>query len=303
MSQPSPENPGMRFVETARGAQFIYDFGGPAGASWLHFAHANGFNGLTYRHILAPLTESFRVIAWDARGHGQSTLAADPARQTNWSTYGKDLAALVETLEGPVYLSGHSLGGATSIDTAGRMAGRVAGLVLADPVMPPTAVSVGINVARIFGVPAVNPMARAALGRRRDFPDAATAIKSFTGRGAFKTWAPEMVADYVTGGVKPSDTGVTLACAPEWEAVNFSTMPDNLTSAFGKIKSPVILLAAAKNSTAPAAMTLGAKVFCPQMEVHRIDGTTHFLPMERPDLIRRAVYAIAGGAPFQIEEA
>jgi hypothetical protein len=25
--------------------------------------------------------------------------------------------------------------------------------------------------------------------------------------------------------------------------------------------------------------------------------------MERPDLIRRAVYAIAGGAPFQIEEA
>ena len=49
-------------------------------------------------------------------------------------------------------------------------------------------------------------------------------------------------------------------------------------------------------------MTLGAKVFCPQMEVHRIEGTTHFLPMERPDLIRRAVYAVAGGAPFKVED-
>ncbi|NBU26863.1 MAG: hypothetical protein EBS42_01200, partial [Caulobacteraceae bacterium] len=39
----------------------------------LVFAHANGFNALTYRHLLAPVAAAgFRILAIDQRGHGRS---------------------------------------------------------------------------------------------------------------------------------------------------------------------------------------------------------------------------------------
>ena len=64
----------------------------------LHWAHANGFNGRTYDPLLSPLAAQFDVYAWDARGHGLSTFAAEPKKMTGWDIYGRDLIALVEHL-------------------------------------------------------------------------------------------------------------------------------------------------------------------------------------------------------------
>ena len=47
----------------------------------LHWAHANGFNGRTYDPLLSPLAAQFDVYAWDARGHGLSTFAAEPKKK------------------------------------------------------------------------------------------------------------------------------------------------------------------------------------------------------------------------------
>ena len=56
----------------------------------LHWAHANGFNAQTYDPLLAPLAGDFDVYAADARGHGFSTLAADPAHYPGWTQYRND---------------------------------------------------------------------------------------------------------------------------------------------------------------------------------------------------------------------
>src|SRR5687768_14473986 len=56
---------------------------GPAGRPYdVVFSHANGFNALTYRTILAPLAADLRILAYDLRGHGASTLPAVSAGRT-----------------------------------------------------------------------------------------------------------------------------------------------------------------------------------------------------------------------------
>jgi pimeloyl-ACP methyl ester carboxylesterase len=295
MTHASAHAPIRRDIETARGLQSVWDFGGPKHAPLFHFAHANGFNGLTYRHILAPLTKDFRVLAWDARGHGQSSLAAEPKRLRTWATYGKDLAALIESFDEDLFLGGHSLGGACAVMASGLVPNRVRGVVLAEPVLVPSSFAIGAGIVRALGLSGLNPMARAALRRRAAFDDRVAMVDAYVGRGAFKTWPKEMIEDYVAGGTKPADGGVALACTPEWESATFSSLPENLSLSFTRIKGPAILLAGARGSTAPAAMALQARVFCPHMDVHRIDGTSHFLPMERPDLILAAALAIKAG--------
>ena len=61
-----------------------------AKAPAVHFAHANGFNALTYRTLFDELSIFMRVYASDLRGHGQSTLAANPKGKHGSHSY--DLA-------------------------------------------------------------------------------------------------------------------------------------------------------------------------------------------------------------------
>jgi len=80
----------------------------------LHFAHANGFNGQTYRTLLGPLASRFHIRAWDARGHGMSELPVDIDTHKDWYVYRDDLIAFLERFAEetgqPVLLAGHSMG-------------------------------------------------------------------------------------------------------------------------------------------------------------------------------------------------
>ena len=76
----------------------------------LHFAHANGFNAPTYCSLLSPLAAEFRIYASDLRGHGQTTLAANPKGMRSWLIYRDDVLRILHELDGrPKILVGHSL--------------------------------------------------------------------------------------------------------------------------------------------------------------------------------------------------
>ena len=50
----------------------VLDFGPPDRAPDIVFSHANGFNARTYRSILAPLADRFRILAIDMGSRGIS---------------------------------------------------------------------------------------------------------------------------------------------------------------------------------------------------------------------------------------
>jgi pimeloyl-ACP methyl ester carboxylesterase len=280
------------------GAISFLEWKGAAGGPALHFAHANGFNAMTYRRLLGPLAGRFHIRAWDARGHGHSTLPADPSTHRNWYLFRDDLIRMTENFVaeagGPVLLGGHSMGGATSLMVAAERPDLVRGLVLVDPVMVPRRARLIMRLYNLTGRKG-GPMslAEGADRRRALFPSREMMLAAYKGRGAFRTWPEEMIADYIEGGTRLREDGqVELTCAPAWEAANFRAQGHDIWKALDKLKTPLTLIYAGFGSTcrAPAPQLLGERD--PQATLLRLGQATHFVPMEYPDIIRREVLAL-----------
>jgi pimeloyl-ACP methyl ester carboxylesterase len=85
------------------------------------------------------------------------------------------------------------MGGTSSLLAAAAQPQRVRALALFDPV--------------VFGGrgPAVvgdNPLADGADRRRATFPSKAAAVAAYTGKGGFRSWSAEQLADYVEAGFR-----------------------------------------------------------------------------------------------------
>lgn len=271
-------------LEGRGGAMAALEFGDAARPIDIVFVHANGFNARTYRSILAPLAEDFRILAVDQRGHGRSTLPADTAGRTSWDGLRDDLLALLTTLDlRDVVLSGHSMGGTACVLAQAEAPERVRSLVLFDPVVVPSPSDHGIDPEAFTN----SPLVQGALRRRAVFDSQAAVIGAYTGRGAFKTWTAEMLADYVADGFRERPDGqVELSCAPEWEASNFSSHAHDTWGAFERAQVPIRILKAEIASTCREDPRFDALVAAGRIEAETIPGTSHFLPMERPDLVQ-----------------
>ena len=273
------------------------DFGDPGRPIDVIFLHANGFNAMTYRSVLALMADRMRILAVDQQGHGRSPQRSVAEGRMDWLDLRDDLLGLLAALDGPpVVLAGHSMGGAVSIMAAAERPGRVRGLALFDPVIAPLDM---VIAARDLTVPPHrdNPMAIGAKRRRAHFPSRAAAIESYTGRGAFKTWPAQALADYVEDGFRDRPDGeVELTAAPEWESSNFSAHLNDVWSALEVLRMPVAILRAEIASTCNLTSAQPYRAANPDFRVETVPGATHFLPLERPDLVAAALLEVAGRA-------
>ena len=288
------QEPRRRMIPLRDGEMAALDFGDAARPVDVVFSHANGFNAMTYRSILGPLSMGLRILAVDLRGHGSSTLPADATKvRRSWDDTRDDLVQLLDVLDQkPAVLAGHSLGGAVSILAADIRPQRVKSLVLFDPVIlsPWRSFQAWLpwNAGRRWRE---IPIAKGAAKRRPVFDSAEAAFAAYKGRGAFKTWPETVLADYVAGGFTPTEEGkVTLACAPAWEASNFAAQANDIWGALRRLKAPLSLYQAETGSACEigegGSDLLRRK---PDAKVIVVPGTSHFLPMERPDVVRDAL--------------
>jgi len=247
------------------GAMALLDFGPPNRPVDIVFSHANGFNARTYASILRPLASSLRILALDLRGHGASTLDASIEGREGWPQFRDDLLALLAAAVAPA---------------------RVRALALFDPVV-------------FIGDPATgdNLLANGADRRRAVFPSKAAAVAAYTGKGAFRTWSAEQLADYVEAGFRETPDGeVTLTCTPAWEASNFRTHNYDAFAAFRAARCPIRILKAETASTARIDDIEAELLASGRVTIETIPGTSHFLPMERPDLVRATLSELANSA-------
>jgi len=229
-----------------------------------------------------------RILAIDLRGHGATTIPAVVEDREGWNEFRDDLLALVAAeTQGPVVLAGHSMGGTSSLLATAHAPERVKSLVLFDPVI--------FTPSQRPSVMGDNPLAEGALRRRAVFASKAAAVEAYTGRGAFRSWTPEQLADYVEAGFRETDTSeVTLTCAPAWEASNFRTHHYDPWAAFRATRCPVRILTAEVGSTARLDEGQAELEATGRFRIDMIPGTSHFLPMERPDLVREALIEAVG---------
>jgi pimeloyl-ACP methyl ester carboxylesterase len=288
--------PQRRSMPLKDGEIFYLEWDTAPGAPVLVFAHANGFNALTYRSLLEPLTDKFRVVALDMRGHGRTTLPADRALVKGWRAYRDDLLRFVARLGNePKLLAGHSLGASASLMAAAAKPDIARALVLVEPVLPPNRLAATALFAGMFGLedrflPLVPPAKR----RRAKFASREAAAASFVGRGAFRSWPEAMIADYIEGGtVEDGEGGFRLACAPQWEATNFAIYPFNLASLGRRVRAPMTILYGTEHSTVPDDLLRRLVEGHARTRTVRVPGASHFLPMEKPDLVRAEILAAA----------
>jgi len=219
----------------------------------LHWAHATGFNSKTYSPLLRDLVPHFDVFTWDMRGHGESRSAANPKTFRGWTTYYKDLVAVLDQASEPMWLAGHSIGATTSLAAAAQRPDKVKGLVLVEPVLLDPKQGFALRLANWFGFANRIAMAAAAARRRASFPTHQDAFENYRNKKAFSTWSDEWLSSYVQHGfISTQNNQVELACPPSWESLTFQHTEPNAARWIRDPGCPIHILAAAKGSTFPA---------------------------------------------------
>jgi pimeloyl-ACP methyl ester carboxylesterase len=273
-------------VPLSDGTMSVLSFGDSERPVDVIFLHATGFNARTYSQSLSLLGQTLHVIAPDQRGHGLTQLPIFPHDLDSWLPFAEDLKAMVRALDParPVVLAGHSMGGTVSLLAAPDLGPLVKALVLFDPVL--------MRQPYAPAVLGASPLVEGARRRRRLFDSKAAALEAYLGRGAFKSWPQEAVRDYVEDAFVPApEGGVALTCAPEWEAAIFAGQLHDPWAPFEAITAPIRALRAEHGSTCLAEPMQAKVVGHPERSMETVPGSSHFLPIERPELVAQAVAA------------
>lgn len=258
----------------------VHDFGG-SGLPLL-LCHPTGFHGLGWLPVARRLTGSARVWSLDFRGHGNSTLP--DSRSLQWGGMAEDVMAVVDHLgldpdgREPLVAAGHSMGGAALLMAEQARPGLFSALWCFEPIVPP---ALPPNLA-----PADFPLAQAARRRKAVFPDRATALANYAAKPPLSSLAPEALEVYVAYGFRDLPSGgVELKCAPETEALCFEGGLDDRTfPRLGEVQCPVTIVASGDGGF-PARTAPAVADALPKGQLERMDGLTHFGPMEDPQAV------------------
>lgn len=126
-----PERHHGRWIEGEQGASLYVETYGAASGPVLVLTHGWGLDSTIWRLMAEPLSLRYQIVSWDLPGLGRSKLNGSPV---SLESFAANLKRIVATVDGPVVLVGHSIGGMTiqtlARDHAGIFADRVRGIVL-----------------------------------------------------------------------------------------------------------------------------------------------------------------------------
>lgn len=264
----------------------LLDWGGDGDLVLLH--HANGFCAATLAPIANALSDRYRVVAMDARGHGDST-SVPPIGDPNpydWKVLAADLRAVLRqileiTQRDRVELAiGHSFGGALILESAQKEPALFGNLLLCDPVIVES-----VTPGEDESGSRQPDLATGARKRRDRFPTRAEAFEHFRSRALFASFTPEALALYVGEGIgRTPDGDFALKCKPEVEAAIFSSAA--LTDLFvdaDQVTADVTFLHALRGNFSRERYDALAK----RMTSARVEGLDvgHLFPLEEPERV------------------
>lgn len=272
-------NPISRFVETESVRLHYVDWGGDGPP--LVLVHATGFHARLWDPYAGHLRDRFRVIAYDQRGHGDSSR---PTNGMDWSPLSEDLFILIEALNiEDCFAAGHSSGGAAVAVCAALHPGSIHRAVLIDPVL---------RDERTHNTtpPLSNPMADRTRRRRAVWESPHQFEEAMRRRDAFARWRPEFVTLYTHHGLRRrADRHYELKCPPDVEADMYEHAPRfDPWPALKQITIPTLLIRAVgvqpgRGTSPPDA---AARIpFCREQSIE----SSHFIPMEQPEQLLTAM--------------
>jgi pimeloyl-ACP methyl ester carboxylesterase len=272
----------------------LLDFGGTGPLALAH--HANGFCKGMWAEVAQLLRDRLRVVALDARGHGDSSRPEGPDVFA-WAEFARDCAAvaslLVAEAGAPLALGiGHSFGGTSLLGAAAERPELFERLLLIDPVTPPPPALQGPERAEH-----VRELADGARRRRSEWLSRSEARAWFLERSFFSSFTPAALDLYLLDGLRErADGGVELKCSGAVEAAVFEQGEGADLGAWAKGLAVPTLWLWAERGNFPLALH---EALAASMRAARIERVSagHLIPMERPGLAAEAALRMLAAAP------
>ena len=253
------------------------------------FFHATGFNAETYlilfRKLINYFGDQISIYALDQRGHGLSNTKSDHTQLKSWDIFIDDGKEFIDTINGSVICSGHSMGSIVAAKIASLNPQKVSHLFMIEPVLYGPLESLKFRFMSLIKYNRGLSIADGAARRRREFPSLEDAVASYTGRGAFTTWSQDWITNYLKGGTRSVESGIKLSCTPEWEAATFRSSSMDTWRYLKKIKMGVKVVYGSIGSTFSQQARNSLFRLGSNWDSSYYKEASHFLPMEYPDSV------------------
>lgn len=254
---------------SVNGTELFYDLIGPEDAPVVAFSNSVGTTAEMWNAQAQALAGHYRVLRYDARGHGRSPVLDRPASIADLAD---DLAALLDALGvARAHIVGLSLGGMTAQSLAARRPERVETLTL----MATSAYMPG------------GWEERAATVRTQGVGAIADAVVARWFTPGFAASSPEQVAAFRERFLRIDPRGYAVCCGA------IGAM--DLRSSNAAITAPTLIIAGADDPATPVAMMEDIRARIPHAEMVVLPRAAHILAVERADLVNRYLLAFLGG--------
>ena len=270
-----------------RGIDMAYvEWGAENAAATVLLVHATGFHGRCWDATVRALGSDVRVLAPDLRGHGRSSKQGP----YDWREFGADVTAFMEALDlRDIVAAGHSMGGHAVVQAAGRLPHRFRKLLLVDPVILDPTSYADRDSRFAFASAAEHPVAR----RRNAWHSAQEMFERFQDRHPFSLWQKDVLMDYCRYGLVQAGEGWVLACPPLVEAsVYLGSAGRDIRAVLATLPHPTVVLRAHRRADRDGAMDFSQSPTWAGLAAALPDGCdvyrpelSHFIPMQRPDLV------------------
>lgn len=265
----------MRRLSSSDGVEIAFHLIGGTGDDLL-ICHATGFHGRAYEPFARRLAEHFTVWAVDMRGHGASD--PPPSGDFGWTGMARDVQTCIAEIGGQVFAFGHSMGGASIVQTELANPGSIRAAYLFEPIILPDSIEIESND---------NSMSEAARKRRPEFASREEVLERYGSRLPLSLLEPESLRAYVEYGFVDTGRGtVRLACEPEHEALTFEAPDKPRVADLRGLDIPLMVSAGrVEGEMSPAHYALATAAGVEGSILVRHDDVSHFGPLENPDLI------------------
>lgn len=246
----------------------------------LVLCHATGFHARVWDLVAAELTDTYRCVAIDLRGHGDSVIP--DGLDLDWYGMAADILAVVDALDlgAGLHAAGWSMGGCS--------------LTLAECERP------GLWTSAWAFEPIIFPpfdrddapkstLAHGARRRRNEFASRDEAFDNYTAKPPFSMCHPAAVRSYVDHGFRDLPDGtVTLKCPGPIEAEVFEASFNDSFSRLGEIQMPFTVVGSG-DQQGPAMFAPMVAEALPQGTFEPMADLTHFGPIQDPARIAQSI--------------
>ncbi len=251
--------------------------------------HATGFLAYLWQPIAQLLAHRYQVLAYDARGHGDSD---KPETGYQWTELVEDLLAFIDAMGWTqAALVGHSSGGAAALAAAALRPQLVVRVVALEPVIFPPEIPQDSRS---------HEMAEIARKRRVVWPSRQELMEAYRQRAAFARWDEEVLRLYVEHGTfQRPDGQIELKMPGHLEALVYEGgVALDTWALLPQVRCPVLVV---RGGEADSPLYKAAELVTSRLANARlvtVKEGSHFFPMEVPHQTAQLVWDFLAEEPL-----